>query len=115
MKVHWEELSYPWVDPTFSPASAWIFLRRENVRAQARSWVLARHTGQWFTRGARDPERDDAPEVEYFEEQVAVQNAAWRQHFKRLNVQPYELTYEELVASPEEVVAAIMEYLGLGE
>jgi trehalose 2-sulfotransferase len=40
-------------------------------------------------------------------------NCAWRDWFKRVGVDPYEITYEQLAAAPVPVISALCEHFGI--
>jgi LPS sulfotransferase NodH len=96
-----------------------IYLRRENVLAQAVSWLRAEQTGVWFQTGQPAPAPPDvAPRFEpgrirELARMINEHNAAWRQWFASAGVRPHQVRYEDLDADPAGVTRGVLGFLGL--
>ncbi|MEH1013995.1 Stf0 family sulfotransferase [Micromonospora sp. CPCC 206060] len=99
-----------------------IFVRRDDVVAQAVSWLRAEQTGTWYLGGNGEisggsgtgrPPTFDAEAVHHFVEVIHEHNAAWESWFSSVGVQPHVLRYEELDGNMEAAVVGILAFLGL--
>ena len=91
-----------------------VHLWRDNTLAQAVSWLRAEQTHSWQHGDAptgHEP-RFDAAAISSIVRTISEHNAAWRTWFSSVGVQPYDVTYEELVADMSGVTRAILEHLG---
>lgn len=94
-----------------------VHLWREDTLAQAVSWVRAEQTHVWqrndrLVRG-REP-HFDAQAISDCVRTIHDHNAGWRTWFASVDVQPYEVTYEEMIADMSGVTRGILGHLGLG-
>jgi len=94
---------------------AFILIERDDTLAQAVSWAIAFQTGQWKS----TQERSDQP-VEYdFDmidkriDSILSENAAFRAFFARNDCHVEFVRYEQLRASPKEVIEDVATKLGL--
>jgi len=93
-----------------------VHLRRDDVLAQAVSWLRAEQTGTWYVgdpRGAGGAPSFDAEEIRRICRTVDEHNAAWEQWFASNGVEPHRVRYEDLSADPVGVTTAILGFLGL--
>ncbi|WP_433445281.1 Stf0 family sulfotransferase [Nonomuraea sp. CA-141351] len=99
-----------------------VYLRRDDVLAQAVSWLRAEQTGTWYvggngeiggaTTGEREPGYD-ADGIRALIEQIDEHNAAWEEWFASHGVRPYRVRYEDLDADLAGVTRRILGFLGL--
>ncbi|WP_280116813.1 aldehyde dehydrogenase family protein [Micromonospora echinofusca] len=99
-----------------------VFVRRDDVVAQAVSWLRAEQTGTWYLGGngeisggggtGRTPVFD-AEAVHRFVEVIGEHNAAWESWFAAVGAQPHVVRYEELDDDSGAVVAGVLAFLGL--
>jgi LPS sulfotransferase NodH len=96
-----------------------VFLRREDVLAQAVSWLRAEQTGTWYI-GADGwaPAFDRVPvfdrdEISSLMRLIGEHNAGWERWFASVGVRPHRLRYEQLDADPVAVARGVLEFLGL--
>lgn len=95
-----------------------LWLRRRDVDAQAVSCHRALATGVWqWLDGEPDPRAlpaaYDYPRISGHRQWIEARNAEWAQLFAADGITPLPLWYEDLVADPAAVVAAIAGYLGV--
>ncbi len=93
-----------------------VRLRRRDRVAHAVSYARAMLSGVWRK------EQEHAAMVQPGYSQVAVERAAnlveaqekaWSQMFAEMRIEPLELWYEDVVATPEDAVRQVAEYLGV--
>jgi LPS sulfotransferase NodH len=92
-----------------------VYLRREDVLAQAVSWLRAEQTRTWSAGdlgGGGEPSYDEAG-ITGLLETIAEHNAAWRAWFTRYGATPLELTYEQLAADLPGATRGVLAFLGL--
>lgn len=94
-------------------APKYVYLTRRDRIRQAISLIRAIQSGQWrsMDSSSSTPRYDTASisrEVRSLEEEEAT----WEAFFTRNGVSPYRLTYEELVSTPQEVLAGLLSFLG---
>jgi LPS sulfotransferase NodH len=96
------------------PAPQFVFIRRDDVLAQAVSWSKAAQTGQY---AAHQPKTGEAvfdfDHIDGLRELVLVQNGAWHRWFARHAIEPFEITYEELCANQLGVTLRTLSFLDL--
>jgi len=99
-----------------------IHLTRENKLNQAISCVKAQQTGLWhMAADGTELERLSAPkkpfynaaEIERHIIEFTEYDVAWNAWFSQQSLEPLRITYNELSDSPAEVLANILERLGL--
>ncbi|MGW4498725.1 Stf0 family sulfotransferase [Micromonospora sp. NPDC004336] len=102
--------------------SRFVFLRRDDVLAQAVSWLRAEQTGAWFVGGngeisgaaatGRAP-RFDADAIGRLVETITEHNAAWEAWFAARGIRPHAVRYAELAADMVATTRGILDFLGL--
>ncbi|MEV0238209.1 Stf0 family sulfotransferase [Nonomuraea sp. NPDC050786] len=102
--------------------TGFVYLRRDDVLAQAVSWLRAEQTGTWYvggngeiggaTRSGREPGYD-ADGIRALVEEIREHNAAWEEWFASQGVRPYPVRYEDLEADLAGVTRRILGFLGL--
>ncbi|MFE2418928.1 Stf0 family sulfotransferase [Streptomyces hokutonensis] len=100
-----------------------VWLRRDDVLAQAVSWVRAEQSGVWFVGGKGEISGGGRPGSErpsYDRDAVTrtlrtieEHNAGWERWFEAHGVEPYRIRYEDLSADPEAVTLRVLDHLGL--
>jgi LPS sulfotransferase NodH len=93
-----------------------VLLRRDDVVAQAVSWLRAEQTGTWHV-GDPGPngqsptyDRDGIAELA---RTIDAHNAGWEEWFASVQVRPYRVRYEALAADLIGVTRGILDFLGL--
>lgn len=101
------------LEGAFGPL-AFIHLTREDVVAQAVSWVRAEQTGYWHHGDTASPVRKpDLPRMADLVEEIDDHNALWERWFAANHIQPHRLTYEALTRDPAGAIAWIASRLGV--
>ena len=99
------------------PAPRFVWLRRTDTEAQARSWARALDTdvwGQWQPSAADDqPWREDPTRVAELAAVIREHDAAWERWFAAEGIAPVTVAFEELVADPHGVAGGVLAALGL--
>jgi len=99
-----------------------VFLKREDVLAQAVSWLRAEQTGTWFiggngeisgSAGSGQAPSFDADGIRHFVEVIREHNAAWEAWFASWRIQPHVVRYEELDLDMVATTRGILDFLGL--
>ncbi len=105
----------------FGPAR-YIYLSREDIVAQAVSYLRAEQTGLWHVH-TDGSERErlkkasapvyDAPAILALVVEIEDHNAAWLNWFTRWEIEPLWLTYEALSSEPQITLASVLSALDL--
>ncbi len=100
------------------PSLYYIWLRRENVVAQAISFYRALTTQTWIVFGNSLPHLAATPKYDRFAIQRCYQDimaseAYWDGYFKTHDISPLVVTYEEMLAEREAVMQHLLRYLDL--
>lgn len=99
-----------------------VHLRREDVLAQAVSWLRAEQTGTWYAGGSGEiggaggngaAPRFDAGRIQELIQLIEEHNAGWERWFASSSVSPLRVTYEELDADVTGVTRRVLDFLGL--
>ncbi|MEU5941446.1 Stf0 family sulfotransferase [Micromonospora sp. NPDC047548] len=100
-----------------------VYLHRDDVVAQAVSWLRAEQTGTWYVGGDGEisgrggggggAPTFDADGIQRLVEVIGRHDAAWRTWFAASGVRPYVVSYEELDADMVGVTHAVLDFLGL--
>ena len=99
---------------TVFPNPRFLWIRREDVVAQAVSWAKASQTGQYAAHQPASGEATfDFDHIDGLMHLARVQTGAWRRWFALHNLAPCEITYEALVADPVGTTLGALGYLGL--
>jgi LPS sulfotransferase NodH len=97
------------------PGLRFVWIRREDVIAQAVSYARAVQTDQW-TALAPPPDRVprfDFAQIHWLVGEIEEQNAAWRRWFRATGITVFEVTYEDLVADMQAVTRNVLGFLGV--
>ena len=95
-----------------------VYLRRDDVVAQAVSWLRAEQTGTWYIgdstpgAGAEEP-RFDVTGIRRYAECIAQHNAAWEQWFSSFDIEPHIVGYEQLCADMVGATRGVLDFLQL--
>lgn len=101
------------LDRAFGPLR-FVYLRREDVVAQAVSWCRAEQTGYW--QQGDSPGRQaqlDLDRMKELTETIRDHNAAWIAWFERIGVRPLAVTYEQVIRDARAAVEAIAAHLDI--
>jgi trehalose 2-sulfotransferase len=96
-----------------------VHVRRQDVLAQAVSWLRAEQTDVWHDTGDPGPERReqtphfDLVRIEGIMQMIEEHNGAWEQWFASVGVEPYRVLYEDLDADAVGVTRRVLDFLGL--
>ena len=97
----------------------YIWLRRRDVLRQAISLYRASETDVWhWHEGQAKPRAAvafDAEKIESCRKQIEQANEAWASWIAEQEVEPLQLWYEDVVASPRDTIESICRYLGINE
>lgn len=102
-----------------------VYVRRDDILAQAVSWLRAEQTGVWFVGGrgeisggggqvAGERPHFDRDAVTRIMRTIEEHNAGWERWFEAYGFQPYRIRYEDLSADPSAVTYGVLDHLGLG-
>lgn len=100
-------------------ATRFVYLWRDDVLAQAVSWLRAEQTGVWFQTAQperRQPAREphfDLDRIQHLVHLIGAHNAAWREWFDSAGIEPHPVRYERLAADPAGVARDVLGFLGL--
>ena len=99
-----------------------VYVRRDDVVAQAVSWLRAEQTGAWYAGGngeisgtaptGRVPEYD-RDRIAELVRTIGEHNAGWEAWFASAGVEPYRVRYEQLADDPVATTRDILGFLGL--
>ena len=117
---HFEALDIADLIEHFLGPATYVYLEREDILRQAVSLALAHATGVWYNReqepgqAKRDADLPyDDPLVMTSLDRLRRDRVSWDEFFKRRGIDPLRLTYEQLVAKPEETVLAVARHVGV--
>src|ERR1700680_227051 len=94
-----------------------IYLRRDDVVAQAVSWLRAEQTNIWFeTSVSHDQQPVQQPlfdhhQIEELHQLIIEHNAAWQHWFGTVGVEPHQVRYEDLDRDPVATTQRVLDYL----
>lgn len=102
------------LEQTFGPLT-FVYLRREDVFAQAASWARAEQTNFWQQGDValREP-KEDLAQMKNLLRTIVEHNGAWQSWFDSHGVQPHLVTYEQLAHDSRGVVEGIAARIGVG-
>lgn len=99
-----------------------VYLRRDDILAQAVSWLRAEQTNTWFTGGNGEisgssgngqPPAFDAEAIRRFMNTIEEHNAAWEAWFTSWGIRPRRVSYERLDEDMVATTSGIVEFLGI--
>jgi LPS sulfotransferase NodH len=129
-KLHWEHLPFfvgflgllrgargctdlELVERAF-PDPCFLWIRREDLVAQAVSWWKATSSEAWL--GHEEPlaaPRFDFAEIQARARRAEEQVSAWKEWFAANGIEPLPVRYEELVAEPAALVRRALRFIGV--
>jgi LPS sulfotransferase NodH len=117
VKAHWPQFEQIANDPTLFPLfnfTRFIHIERRDRIAQAISWVIAQQSSAWisFHETTQEPTYDFAA-IQNAVAVIDAQTETWKQFFASQDIKPLTVVYEDLVASPERAVDAVLMHCGL--
>lgn len=98
------------------PSPRFVWLRRDDVAAQAVSWAKAIQTGHWHHWDARDPDAAavyDRGQIDALAREAATHDAAWRAWFAANEIEPLVVRFEDLVADTVAATRAVLDFVGV--
>ena len=96
------------------PEPRFLWVRREDVVAQAVSWAKAAQTEQWRAHIPAQGEPEfDFEQIDALYHLARVHDGCWRRWFAAQRIEPYGVIYEELAAEPERAAAEVLSWLGI--
>jgi LPS sulfotransferase NodH len=113
MWAYFEE-SFARLEPVI-PSPRFVWIRREDIVAQAVSWSRAMQGGRWWS-GQTQPEKPleyDFGEIDALVQEAREHDAAWQDWFAKNGIEPFEVRYEKLLADPVGIATATLAFLGL--
>jgi trehalose 2-sulfotransferase len=96
-----------------------VYLRRDDIVAQAVSLLRAEQTGVWHdpvqaTRAEPDHDAQfDFDQVQQRVQMIDQHNSAWQGWFSAVGIEPFPVLYEELAVDPAGITHRILDFLGL--
>ena len=96
-----------------------VYLQREDVLAQAVSWLRAEQTNVWHeVDQSKSPQPKQEPFFDFDQIHRLIQvinehNAAWREWFASVGAQPHVVQYEGLDNDPINVTRQLLDWLGI--
>jgi len=106
----------------FEGETRFVYAHRDDIVAQAVSWLRAEQTGAWVLGGSgeisgaaptgRAPRYDERRIAELIHT-IEEHNAGWEAWFASAGVTPHRVRYEDLAADPVGTTREILAFLGL--
>ena len=96
------------------PAPQFVWVRRDDVVAQAGSWAKALQTGRWHHWDSRGPTVApvyDRGQIEALAREAAAHDAAWRAWFEANAIEPLVVRFEDVVTDTAGGTRAVLEFL----
>ncbi|MGW5668918.1 Stf0 family sulfotransferase [Micromonospora sp. NPDC003776] len=96
--------------------TAFVHLRRDDVLAQAVSWLRAEQTQHWYVGDAGGNGRTPVYDPDGVDEllgTIEAHQAAWDEWFAAYRITPHRVRYEDLAADPTGVALGVLDALGL--
>ena len=100
------------------PNLHYIWIKRRDKVRQAISHAKARQTNIWVVSSEAKPLLARKPvfsfkQIDFMVQELEAQEAAWETYFLENGIEPFEVTYEDLVPRYEEVATQVLEYLDI--
>ena len=93
-----------------------VYLTRRDRNAHIVSLARASVSGVWRKeqeKALAAPPSYSQEAMEAAERGIAVQEAAWEKSFRQRAIEPLRLSYEDVIARPDEAVRQVADYLGV--
>ncbi len=118
IKMHWNQYKRHMLDQDlavefWNVPVTWVRITRQDEIRQAISFVRAAQTNSWNSNmeTKRDPVYD-GPSIVAALERIANENTAWTTYFERNNIQPLDITFEQLTQNMNATVRRVMDHIG---
>jgi LPS sulfotransferase NodH len=98
------------------PAARFVWVRRDDVVAQAVSWAKAIQTGRWHHWDRPQPTNDpeyDRGQIEALAREAATHDDGWRAWFAANAIEPLVVCFEDMVADTAGTTRGVLEFLGV--
>lgn len=98
------------------PAPRFVWVRRDDIVAQAVSWAKAVQTGRWHHwdgRGSASAPAYDRAQIDELVREAAGHDAGWRAWFAANEIEPFVIRFEDLVADSVSTTRAVLDFLGV--
>jgi trehalose 2-sulfotransferase len=99
------------------PRTRFVWIRRDDLVAQAVSFSMAIQTDEWTAdavgRTGGEPEFD-FEQIHRFHRDLEAHNEGWRRWFERNGICPHEVRYESLSADMAGTARGVLAFLGIG-
>lgn len=119
-KLSWDQLYFlsrvkviPWIIPN----PQFIYIVRDDVAAQALSFLVAQQTGQWKSNwnsgvnGKIELADISNEQIIMAISEILFAQSKFELYFEMLKLNPCRIHYEDLLAKPEFIIARILQYL----
>lgn len=118
IKMHWNQYKRHMLDQDlavefWNVPVTWVRITRQDEIRQAISFVRAAQTSSWNSNMEikRDPVYD-GPSIVAALERIANENTAWKTYFERKDIQPLNITFEQLTQDMDATVRRVMDHIG---
>jgi trehalose 2-sulfotransferase len=98
------------------PGLRCVYITRDDRLRQAISWARALQTNKWASDHAvREPHAEvfRRNQIDRLMTGIAEREQRWESFFAESGTQPLRVTYEELLAAPQQTVAAVLGHIGV--
>src|SRR5687767_8723340 len=98
------------------PGLRHVYITRDDRLRQAISWARAAQTHRWSSDQVVYVERPEVFRREQIDRMmagIAERERRWESWFAERGAEPLRITYEELVARPDETVEAVLDHIGV--
>ena len=119
-KLSWDQLYFlsrtkvlPWIIPN----PQFIYIVRDDVAAQALSFLVAQQTGQWKSNwnsglnGKIELADISNEQIIMAISEILFAQSKFELYFEMLKLNPCRIHYEDLLAKPEFIIARILQYM----
>jgi len=118
IKMHWNQYKRHLLDLNltvdfWNVPVKWVRITRQDEIRQAISFVRAAQTNSWNSNMEikRDPVYDGSS-IAAALDRISTENADWQTYFEQNNIQPLNISYEQLTREMDVTVRRVMEYIG---
>lgn len=118
IKVHWPQLEEAFAGEDrceVFPELRFVYITRGDRLRQAVSYARALQTGRWASE--HDARREDPTfnpnQIRRLLSHIREHEERWEEFFARRAASPLRVSYEDLVASPEATVKAVLRHIGV--
>lgn len=96
------------------PNMQFIYLERKDLLSQAVSLAIAQQTKQWSgVKSSQLKPRYNYNLIAHCVNQINKSNAFWKYHFKKNNIDPIRISYEDFIKDPDKIVKNILDNFGV--